>query len=591
MDGDFFDRPILNSPYAHPGQHWELDADGQPTNRIIAARRRSELITPVPKPKKSKKKPHQQEMLFDAGDDLSTLEQAYNPTPIINEIRQYVDTWRNLPNPDQWQVSPETARLLQHWRHHRFQGIRPFFCQVEAVETAIWLTEVAPRHPKVKTKFWDHLKGANEQSNPELLRIALKLATGAGKTTVMAMLIAWHTVNAVRHPGSKQFSRGFLIVAPGITIRDRLRVLLPNDPESYYSTRELIPADMIGDIERAKIVITNYHAFRLRERLEVSKVGRALLKGRGPDLLTTETEGQMLQRVMPDLMGLKHIVCINDEAHHCYRERPLSHEEEELKGDEKDEAKKNNEAARLWISGLETVKRKLGTQAVYDLSATPFFLRGSGYAEGTLFPWTVSDFSLMDAIECGIVKLPRVPVADNIAGAEMPKFRNLWAPHRQADAEEGPRQRKGSTPSRSPPSFRRRWKPSTATTPRPSNSGRKRASASRRSSSASATTPPPRSWSTTSSPASTAPWTTAPPSSKMAASRSFATSTSMATVSRARAPCSSTPSSSNPARPSTPTSATWPRTRSTASAARSSSAPAICAPPTSSRTPTCSARS
>jgi type III restriction enzyme len=426
MDGDFFDRPILNSPYAHPGQHWELDADGQPTNRIIAARRRSELITPVPKPKKSKKKPHQQEMLFDAGDDLSTLEQAYNPTPIINEIRQYVDTWRNLPNPDQWQVSPETARLLQHWRHHRFQGIRPFFCQVEAVETAIWLTEVAPRHPKVKTKFWDHLKGANEQSNPELLRIALKLATGAGKTTVMAMLIAWHTVNAVRHPGSKQFSRGFLIVAPGITIRDRLRVLLPNDPESYYSTRELIPADMIGDIERAKIVITNYHAFRLRERLEVSKVGRALLKGRGPDLLTTETEGQMLQRVMPDLMGLKHIVCINDEAHHCYRERPLSHEEEELKGDEKDEAKKNNEAARLWISGLETVKRKLGTQAVYDLSATLFFLRGSGYAEGTLFPWTVSDFSLMDAIECGIVKLPRVPVADNIAGAEMPKFRNLW---------------------------------------------------------------------------------------------------------------------------------------------------------------------
>lgn len=203
-------------------------------------------------------------------------------------------------------------------------------------------------------------------------------------------------------------------------------MLLPNDPESYYHTRELIPADMIGDIARAKIVITNYHAFRLRERLEVSKVGRALLQGRGPDLITTETEGQMLQRVMPDLMGIKHIVVINDEAHHCYRERPQTHEEDELKGYEKQEAKKNNDTARLWISGLETVKRKLGTQAVYDLSATPFFLRGSGYAEGTLFPWTVSDFSLMDAIECGIVKLPRVPVADNIPGGEMPKFRNLW---------------------------------------------------------------------------------------------------------------------------------------------------------------------
>ena len=100
--------------------------------------------------------------------------------------------------------------------------------------------------------------------------------------------------------------------------------------------------------------------------------------------------------------------------------------EADLKGEEKDEAKKNNEAARMWISGLETVKRKLGVSLVYDLSATPFFLRGSGYREGTLFPWTVSDFSLMDAIECGIVKLPRVPVADNIPGGDTPKFRNLW---------------------------------------------------------------------------------------------------------------------------------------------------------------------
>ena len=306
MTAQFFDHPIINSPYDYPGRHWELDADGQPTNEIIPSRRRSELITPVPKPKKKKKaSKQQQEMLLDAGDDLSTEEQAYNPTPIINEIRQYVDTWRKLPNLDQWQVTPETARLLQHWRHHKYQGIRPFFCQVEAVETAIWLNEVAPKQAKLKSKFSAHLKGANEQANPELLRTALKLATGAGKTTVMAMLIAWHTVNAVRHPNSKHFTRDFLIVAPGITIRDRLRVLLPNDPESYYRTRELIPGDMVADIERAKIVITNYHAFRLRERMEVSKVGRSLLKGRGPDLITTETEGQMLQRVMPDLMGIK----------------------------------------------------------------------------------------------------------------------------------------------------------------------------------------------------------------------------------------------------------------------------------------------
>ena len=135
----------------------------------------------------------------------------------------------------------------------------------------------------------------------------------------------------------------------------------------------------------------------------------------------------MLQRVMPGLMGMKRILALNDEAHHCYREKPAGEDEEgPLKGDDRKEAERNREAARVWISGLEAVQRKLGLQRVIDLSATPFFLRGSGYAEGTLFPWTASDFSLMDAIECGIVKLPRVPVADNIPGGEMPKFRNLW---------------------------------------------------------------------------------------------------------------------------------------------------------------------
>ena len=145
-----------------------------------------------------------------------------------------------------------------------------------------------------------------------------------------------------------------------------------------------------------------------------------------PELDTLETEGQMIQRVMPDLMGLKNILVLNDEAHHCYREKPGEADESDLTTDDKQEAEKNNEAARLWINGLETVKRKLGISRVIDLSATPFFLRGSGYAEGTLFPWTMSDFSLMDAIECGIVKLPRVPVADNIPGEELPVFRNLW---------------------------------------------------------------------------------------------------------------------------------------------------------------------
>jgi len=429
MDNAFFEHPILNSPYEHPSRHWELDENNQPTQTILEQRRRADFITPIPKPKKRKTSSKQGELdlVHAETEGLSDGDQKYDPTPIINEVRNQVALWRDWPNPNEWQVTPETARLLQHWRHHKFSSIRPFFCQIEAVETAIWLTEVAPKLGKRSKKFLSLLQVANEEANPELMRLALKLATGAGKTTVMAMLIAWQTINAVRRPNSKKFTRGFLVVAPGITIRDRLRVLQPNDPNSYYQSRELVPSDMLGDIERAKIVITNYHAFKLRERMELSKGGRSLLQGRGEELNTLETEGQMLQRVMPDLMGMKNIMVLNDEAHHCYREKPNSDEDTDLKGDDKKEADKNREAARLWISGLETVTRKLGTNQIIDLSATPFFLRGSGYAEGTLFPWTMSDFSLMDAIECGIVKLPRVPVADNlIKRDEMPKFRNLW---------------------------------------------------------------------------------------------------------------------------------------------------------------------
>ncbi len=143
------------------------------------------------------------------------------------------------PLPTPAQVTPKPRALLQHWRHHKFNDVRPFFCQIEAVETVIWLTEVAPHYAAGK-RHLEHLAAANRDANPELQRLALKLATGAGKTTVMAMLIAWQTINAVRRPGSKHFTRGFLIVAPGLTIKDRLRVLQPNDPDSYYGSRELV---------------------------------------------------------------------------------------------------------------------------------------------------------------------------------------------------------------------------------------------------------------------------------------------------------------------------------------------------------------
>jgi type III restriction enzyme len=184
----------------------------------LQTRRRAEFITPIPKPRKRKGTGVQEAIVFNEGSGLSTATQQYDPTSLINELRGQVDAWRALPNPNDWLVTPETARLLQHWRHYKFNGVRPFFCQVEAVETAIWLTEVAPKRGKSGKAFLEHLANANAEANPELMRLALKLATGAGKTTVMAMLIAWQTVNAVQRPGS-HFTRGFLVVAPGLTIK------------------------------------------------------------------------------------------------------------------------------------------------------------------------------------------------------------------------------------------------------------------------------------------------------------------------------------------------------------------------------------
>ena len=419
MDNRFFDDPILNSPYEAPAQYWELDERGQPTQKVIDGRRLPSFQSPIPKPKKVVAS--QGTLGFESDLELLSEEQQRLLATRIGDTRRSIELWRAKNYAG---AAPETVRLLNHWRHHRFEGPRPFFCQVEAIETVIWLTEVAPSEREGKASL--EALGVANADNGDLSRLALKLATGAGKTTVMAMLIAWQTINSVRRRQSKRYTRGFLIVAPGITIRDRLRVLLPNDAANLYATRQLVPTDLLLDVQRSKVVITNYHAFMLRERVDISKGGRRLLQGRGPALETLETEGQMLQRVMPELMGMRNIIVLNDEAHHCYREKPGDLADEKLKGEEKKDAEENAKAARVWVNGLEAVHRTIGVSRVVDLSATPFYLSGSGYGEGTLFPWTMSDFSLMDAIECGIVKLPRVPISDNIPGKEMPMFRDLW---------------------------------------------------------------------------------------------------------------------------------------------------------------------
>jgi type III restriction enzyme len=188
-DSDFFTHPILNSPYEYPRYHWELDETGQPTGVRQNGRRPASFVTPVPAPKKQGGKGQKELQL----NQLTTDAQRYDPRPIINELRLQVDRWRELKDPAHWHVTPETARLLQHWRHHRFEAIRPFSCQIEAVETAIWLTEVAPQLGKDGKRFLDYPKAVNDaavggDADRVLSRLALKLATGAGKTTVMAML-------------------------------------------------------------------------------------------------------------------------------------------------------------------------------------------------------------------------------------------------------------------------------------------------------------------------------------------------------------------------------------------------------------------
>lgn len=430
----FYKHPILNSPYEEPSRHWELDEENQPTRRILEQRRPADFITPIPKPRKMRKA-IQGQLLPDAtdivADQISDEKQEYHKA-LINEIRAHVSKWRKLPR-NEWKVTPVTARLLEWWRNHDFQGIRPFFCQLEAVETAIWLTEVAPHYPKLREKYVRHLEEVEKDHNPGLHRLALKMATGSGKTTVMAMLIAWQALNAARKSSSK-FSKGFLVIAPGITIRDRLQVLKPNDPNNYYQERELVPPDLLRDLNEAVVVVTNYHAFIRREKIALAASARAVLTGwKGKKLDTLESEGEMIHRVMPELERMRNIVVLNDEAHHCYRERIVPEDEDDFAGlrgsdrtDAKNEAKERAKTARVWISGLQAVAKHIDITRVFDLSATPFFLAGSGYRENTIFPWTLSDFSLMDAIECGIVKLPRIPVADNVPTADVPIYRNLW---------------------------------------------------------------------------------------------------------------------------------------------------------------------
>lgn len=404
------ENPIINTPFKEPQRHFKFTEEGI-TNEIVEVRRPSAYFIPIARPR-SKGKQAQLSL------DTEWTEDRLKENDEINRIRARVDAWRKGGYVG---VTKTTSRLLEYWNNPEREK-KLFFCQIEALETAIYLAEVANKYGDAWIE--NKLREVNEDANPLLFRIAFKMATGSGKTVVMVMLIAWQALNKLANPQDARFSDTFLIVTPGITIRDRLRVLLPNDPQNYYRQRDVLPSDLMAELNKAKILITNFHAFKQREKNGAGKLTKAILT-QGGESPFTETPAQMVRRVCRELGNKKNVIVINDEAHHCYRRR-AEEEVVKLKGDERKEAEKREEEARVWISGLEAVKSKIGVKAVYDLSATPFFLRGSGYPEGTLFPWVVSDFSLIDAIESGIVKVPRVPVADDSMTSEQPTYRDLW---------------------------------------------------------------------------------------------------------------------------------------------------------------------
>lgn len=348
------ENPILNSPFQEPTRHFRFSDEGI-TDEVIEARRISSYFVPIPRPKK--REPRQ--LSFETEWTADRIEE----NKFINRIRERVALWRQGGCVG---VTRTTRRLLDHWQRAERER-RLFFCQIEALETAIYLTEVAGKYGDAWIE--NDLRRANEAANPLLYRVAFKMATGSGKTVVMAMLIAWHALNKQANPQDARFSDAFLIVTPGITIRDRLRVLLPNDPQNYYRALDIAPPDLLTDLGRAKFVITNFHAFKPRERTAAGRLTRRLLAG-GESSPFTETAGQMVRRVCRELGSKKNIVVINDEAHHCYRRKPDG-EQGRLTGDERREAEQREEEARIWISGLEAVKDKIGVKVVYDLSATP----------------------------------------------------------------------------------------------------------------------------------------------------------------------------------------------------------------------------
>ncbi len=394
-------NPILNKPFECPSRYWDFSG---PTPREAEGRRPAGYYGTL--------------RTEQAGGPVAQHE--FLPLDLVNLIRPRVDEWRER----NWQgVTNVTRDLLEHWtRPDRARQL--FFCQREAVETVIWLTEAsAADRAGIEVPVDEPRDAASiDKGYRALPRFCAKMATGSGTTTVMAMLSAWSILNKLANRQDARFSDAVLVVGPNLTVKERLGVLDPRVAGNYYEAFDIVPASYRDALANGRVFITNWHAFLVRDESD-PKRRSVVRRGR-------ESDAAFVKRVIGrDLGNAANLLVLNDEAHHAYRPATLKDGTQiELPGmtsDEREQAMREAEAATVWIGGLDRINAVRGIRRVIDLSATPFYLKGTGYEEGTPLPWVVSDFGLLDAIECGITKIPRIPVADD-SGRPDPKYFHLW---------------------------------------------------------------------------------------------------------------------------------------------------------------------
>ncbi len=404
------ESPVICKPYYEPTHYWEYDKS---TGRARKKEGRRPAAYWYKDPAADIRR----------GQMTLELEEDRRDLVCVNKLRADVKRWRA----SNWEGATNVTKdLLRHW-WRKDRARRLFFCQVEAAETAIFLNEIRGvrrdgrrGQPRWNPEFSDADFALlwNSEGNPEPLpRYACKMATGSGKTVVMSMLIAWAFCNRGRVPSDERFPNAVLIVCPNLTIKERLQVLRTDcRGDDYYTQFDIVPPQYRDLIRTGKVLVNNWHFFAPEsEHSEGGKSYAVVKKGE-------ETDDAFARNRLGELFERGPIMVLNDEGHHAYRPRPMT-EEEAKKTDA--EARKEREEATLWIQGLDRIAAACGIRFCMDLSATPFYIKGSGFPEGEPFPWIVSDFGLVDAIESGITKIPRLPVSDT-TGQPDPKYFRLW---------------------------------------------------------------------------------------------------------------------------------------------------------------------